>query len=124
MSLKVNHENIFAGLDVAKGMQSETFILYSKDLSDLIIRWTERLGDGEELYVAEVKCKPTIKDDGNDLTLTIGTELKPLFLPKGADMEYITRAMSGKEYYLYGPFTKELVAKYRRMDGCMYRDLS
>ena len=124
MSLKVNHENIFAGLDVAKGMQSKAFISYSKALSDLIIRWTERLGNGEELYVAEVKCKPTIKYNGNDLTMAISTELEPLFLPKGADMEYITRAMSGKEYYLYGPFTKELVAKYRRMDGCIYHDLS
>ena len=82
------------------------------------------MNDEDTLYIAEVECKPTTKQDGNEFTITISTELEPFIVPKGADMERVYTAMLGKRYRLYGPLTKEIIGEHLRESGELKDDFS
>jgi hypothetical protein len=75
------------------------------------------MNDEDALYIADVECKPTTKQDGNEFTITISTELEPIIVPKGAGMERVYAVALGKRNRLYGPFTKDLIDINLRESG-------
>jgi hypothetical protein len=91
--------------------------LHLGEFSKLVLECYNKMDDGDTLYIADVECKPTTKQDGNEFTITIHTELEPIIVPKGADMECVYAVMSGKKCRLYGPFTKDLIDKHLRESG-------
>ena len=101
-------------MDICLDAHREAHELYLGEFSKLVLECYNKMDDGDTLYITEVECKPTTKQDGNEYTITIRTELEPIIVPKGADMERFYAAMSGKRYCLYGPLTKEVIDEHLR----------
>jgi len=105
-------------VDIASDALSKTCVSYSREFTRCVLRWAEELKCGEELYVAAVDLPPKYEGEGAEITVKINSELEPIVVPEGADVDVLMLArMYGKKYRLYGPFTKELVAKYLRESG-------
>lgn len=120
MSQRFNQEFMDTCLDAHR----EAYELHLGEFSKLVLECYNKMNDEDALYIADVECKPTTKQDGNEFTITICTELEPIIVPKGADMERVYAAMLGKRYCLYGPFTKDLIDKHLRQSGELEDDFS
>lgn len=103
-------------VDIASDALGKTCVSYSKEFTQCVLRWVEKLKEGEELYVAEVELPPKYEGEGVEITVKINSELEPIVVPEGADIDALMFArMYGKKYRLYGPFTKDLIDKYLRV---------
>lgn len=101
-------------MDTCLDAHREAYELHLGEFSKLVLECYNKMNDEDALYIADVECKPTTKQDGNEFTITICTELEPIIVPKGADMEFVYAVMSGKKYRLYGPLTKEIIDEHLR----------
>lgn len=97
---------------------------YQQEFRKLVLECHNKMDDEDVLYIADVECKPTIKQDGNEFTITINTELEPIIVPKGASVERFYAAMLGKRCRLYGPLTKEIIDEHLRESGELEDDFS
>lgn len=113
MSQRFNQEFMDTCLDAHRKAHE----LHLGEFSKLVLECYNKMNDEDTLYIAEVECKPTTKQDGNEFTIIISTELEPFIVPKGADMERVYAAMLGKRYRLYGPLTKEAIDEHLRESG-------
>lgn len=105
-------------VDIASDVFGKTYLSYSKEFTRCVPRWAEELKCGEELYVAEVGLPPKYEGEGAEITVKINSELEPIIVPEGADVAALMFArMYGKNYRLYGPFTKEIIDKHLRESG-------
>lgn len=104
-------------MDICMDAYREAHELHLGEFSKLVLKCYNKMNDEDALYIAEVECKPTTKQDDNEFTITICTELEPIIVPKGADMERVYEAMLGKRYCLYGPLTKEAIDEHLRESG-------
>ena len=112
-------------VDIASDALGKTYLSYSKEFTRCVLRWAEKLKEGEELYVAEVELPPTYKGKGAEITVNINSELEPIVVPEGADVGALMFArMFGKKYRLYGPFTKRMISEHLHENGEMYYELS
>lgn len=113
MSQRFNQEFMDTCLDAHREAHEQ----YQQEFRKLVLECYNKMDDEDALYIADVECKPTTKQDGNEFTITISTELEPIIVPKGADMERVYAVMSGKRYRLYGPLTKEIIDEHLRESG-------
>lgn len=113
MSYRFNQEFMGICLDAHREAHEQ----YQQEFRKLVLEWYNKMNDEDALYIADVECKPTTKQDGNEFTITICTELEPIIVPKGADMERVYAVMLGKKYRLYGPLTKETIDEHLRESG-------
>lgn len=120
MSQRFNQEFMDTCLDAHRKAHEQ----YQHEFPKLLLECYDKMDDEDALYIADVECTPTTKQDGNEFTITICTELEPIIVPKGADMERVYAAMSGKRYHLYGPFMKRLIDEYLRKSGELEDELS
>lgn len=105
-------------VDIASDALGKTCVLYSKEFTRCVLRWAEELKCGEELYVVEVELPPKYKGEGAEITVKINSELEPIVVPEGADVDALMFArMFGKKYRLYGPFTKRMISEHLRKSG-------
>lgn len=111
-------------MDTCLDAHREAHEQYQQEFRKLVLECYDKMNDEDALYIADVECKPTTKQDGDEFTITICTELEPIIVPKGADMERVYAAMSGKRYHLYGPLTKETIDEHLRESGELEDDLS
>ena len=112
-------------VDIASDVLGKIYLSYSKEFTRCVLRWAEELKCGEELYVAEVELPPKYEREGTEITVKINSELEPIIVPEGADIDALMFArMYGKVYRLYGPFTKDLIDKNLRENGELEDDFS
>ena len=112
-------------VDIASDAFGKTCLSYSKEFTRCVLRWAEELKCGEELYVAAVDLPPKYEGEGAEITVKINSELEPIIVPEGADVAALMFArMYGKNYRLYGPFTKEIIDKHLRESGELEGDFS
>lgn len=120
ISQRFNQEFMDSCLDAHR----KAYEQYHGKFSKLVLECYSKIGDEDSFYIADVECEPKIKQDGNEYTITISTELEPIIVPKGANIEYVYTMMLGKKYRLYGPFTKRLIDEYLRKSGELGLELS
>lgn len=120
MSHRFNQEFMDTCLDAHRKAHEQ----YQQEFSKLVLECYNKMDDGDALYIADVECKPTTKQDDNEFTITIRTELKPIIVPKGANMERVYAVALGKRNRLYGPLTKEIIDEYLRESGELEDGLS
>lgn len=112
-------------VDIASDAFGKTYISYSKEFTRCVLGWAEELKCGEELYVAAVELPPKYEGEGVEITVKINSELEPIIVPEGADVDALMFArMYGKKYRLYGPFTKEIIDKHLRKSRELEDDFS
>jgi hypothetical protein len=113
MSQRFNQEFMDTCLDAHREAHEQ----YQQEFRKLVLECYNKMNDEDTLYIADVECKPTTKQDGNEFTITISTELEPIIVPKGAGMERVYAVALGKRNRLYGPFTKDLIDEHLRESG-------
>jgi hypothetical protein len=113
MSHRFNQEFMDTCLDAHREAHEQ----YQQEFRKLVLECYNKMNDEDTLYIADVECKPTTKQDGNEFTITISTELEPIIVPKGAGMERVYAVALGKRNRLYGPFTKDLIDEHLRESG-------